>query len=300
MGSSSLASLAASSSADPYLWSALAAIAAGLAAGQAVRALVPTVWGRAGFERKRSARGARAIALLALALLAAAALLVLADKTSLAAALPSGLVPWACVLFGLGLVAGFRPFAAGLPLLAVAVCLVFSLGLCLEGWLPVRPSNDGGFEVARLLPYQTGPSGFRGQLELPERDSVPVAQDLSLSTNALKLRVETLAFAGPLRLLSSLAFPRGASAGYSPTLRLYRVVGAASADGSSSLDFSRPPRASWLDLFLGLGSRDSRTALFGLASRRSLASPPAALVALESVSFALSADASTLALRSGR
>lgn len=315
MGSSALV-------ADPFLWALLTALAFGLAAGQGLRAFLPLPMGGAAFLQKRSARVARSIAVLALSCLDFACLLIFADKASLASELSSGaavpLLPWACAAAILGLLAGFRPFVLGLPLLGLSLLALGFLSLCLQGWLPNRASEGGSFAVAHLLPYSVASTGFRGQLELPERDSVPVAQDLSLSTTSVSLRVESLALAGPLRFAASIVslgkVPSGvisprpsdpstadAEAGprFSSVLRYYRVVGIVSPDGRSSLVFSRPRHAALLDavIGLGLGPDPSASALFGLASRSARSSSPVQLFALEPVDFFLSADGSELEAR---
>ena len=280
MGSSALV-------ADPFLWALLAALLGGLSAGQALRALLPLGGERESLLRKRPARLSRSVALLAIALLAASALLIFADKASLASALAAAtLIPWACAVAILGLLAGFRPLVLGFPLLGLSLFALGFFALCLQGWLPFRAATGESFEMAHLLPYSVGPSGFRGQLELPERDSVPIAQDLALSTDAVCLRVESLAFAGPLRLAASIVSPGEASPGYSdpsashdralvafsPVLRFYRVVGIASPDGRASLSFSRPRHAAFLDAFLGLGGRRFGLGFSLFRPRRSIGS----------------------------
>jgi hypothetical protein len=320
MGSSALG-------ADPFLWALLAALSGGLAAGQALRAFLPLGGEREPMLRKRPSRVSRAIALLAIALLAISALLIFADKTSLASELGAGfrvgvlsggavsLLPWACAVAALGLFAGFRPLALGLPLLGLSLLAEGFLSLCLQGWLPFRANASESFEIAHLLPYSVEPSGFSGQLELPERDSVPIAQDLALATTEVCLRVDCLTFAGPFRLAASIVSPGGVSQGgvssaadtsvsgavatFSPVLRFYRVVGMASPDGRASLAFAKPRYAALLDAFLGLGSgaSGSASALFGLASRSVRSSAIARLIVLEPVTFFLVADGSELRLR---
>lgn len=325
------AEIAAGAKADPFLWASLAALCLGLAAGQAGRALLPLRLGREGFFDKRPARASRAIFFLGLSLLFGAALLVFADKAALASDMAAGFVlvaessgaslflPWLCLVVLLSCLAGLRPLALGLPLLGISLLLPLLLGLALAGWLPLRPGPaiarpTDSFPVARLLPYEVGERSFRGQLELPERDSVPVVQDVALSANAAALSVDSLAFSGPLRLAALLASPAarsslrlasssdadaspnatGASA-FSPVLRLYRVAGLSSPDGASSLSFREPGGTALLALLLPSPSGSgTRSALLGLASRSRATSRASALVALEPVSFSLSADGSTL------
>jgi hypothetical protein len=303
MGSSALV-------ADPFLWALLAALSVGLAAGQALRAFLPLGGEREPMLRKRPARLSCSIALFAVALLAVAALLIFADKASLASAIAAAtLIPWACATVAVGFLAGLRPFVFGLPLLGLSLSALGFLAFCLQGWLPFRAAASESFEVARLLPYSADPSGFNGQLELRERDSVPVVQDLALSTNAVCLRAECLAFSGPLRLAASIVAPGGAPpaadpltpgdgaiAAFSPVLRFYRIVGIASPDGRASLSFARPRHAALLDAFLGLGPGASRpaSALFGFVTRSARSSAPSQLIALGPVAFFLASDGSEL------
>ncbi len=279
------------SEASPYLWATAASAFAGLAAGQASRAFLVIREGATRAARRRSARIARAIAFLSLGILALAGLLVLSDL----AAPRTGLLPFAALAFAIALLAGLRPLALGAPLGLTCAAVLCGLGLALSGWLSLGEATEGSpHEVASLLPYEVGPSSFRGHLELPERDSVPVAQELGLGAAELALSVECLSLAGPLAFLGdlALAFTKPSVAG---TLRLYRVVGI-SAPGGPSLSFPVPAYIRLLDLVLPLspgagsepgGSAASSSGLFGLASRFRLTSPPAHLVALEPVSYSL-------------
>jgi hypothetical protein len=310
---------------DPYLWAFAACLLASLGSGQALRALASIRDAGLAAARRRQGRVARALALLSLAILSVAGLLVFADKAAALSALSSATPYWFAGFVCLcGLFAGFRPWALGLPLAGLVGLAVLLLSLALEGWLPLRPSaaaQSDGMEIARLLPYEVGADSFRGQLELPERDSVPVAQDLGLASSSVSLRVECLELGGPLRLAAELAAVlspesrAGAKAGpaaFAPAARFYRVVGLAapSAGRSSpapSLDFAKPARIALLDSVLALPASGglepgappaSSSFLFGLASRTRRSSPAAQLLALEPVLFLLSADGGTLSIHS--
>jgi hypothetical protein len=291
--------------ADPFLWASAATAFAGLASGQALRALVPSRRAPASSSRRRSRRFARAIAFLSLGILAAATLLVLADKGALADALApgGGLLPCAAAFSALGLLAGFSPLGLGLPLSGLCLVVLVLVRLALAGWLPFRqpaasPSGPA-FEIARLLPYEAGAASFRGQIELPERDSVPVAQEAALASGSAGLMAETLALKGPLRLAARIAMPRARSAAFATT-RLYRVSGLYGERGTSQ-DFPAPRNAGLLDAVLPLGAAEgpasSSAGLFGLALRLRVSSPAVPLVALQPVSFRLAEDGSSIAVK---
>jgi hypothetical protein len=139
-----------------------------------------------------------------------------------------------------------------------------------------------------------------------------VAQDLALSTDAVCLRVECLAFSGPLRLAASIvasgeappgdppAPADGPIAAFSPVRRFYRVVGMTSSDGRASLSFAKPRYAAFLDAVLGADAARPASALFGLAVRSTRSSAPAHLLALEPVTFFLAADGSKIWLGAKR
>jgi hypothetical protein len=270
--------------ADPYLWTTTASLLAGLSIGQGLGALV---------RRRRSRRLARCIAYLSLAILALAGLLVLSDKAALALAPSRLLFPWSAAIACLGLLAGRFPLAAGTPVALLALAALFLLRLSLAGWLPLRPGAP--LPVATLLPYEVGPASFRGQLELLERDSIPIAQELSLGSSSVALSAELLELEGPLGFCAGLVSPRTSASG---TRRFYRVVGLA-APGGMGRSFPSPAYLRFLDLALPLGPSEglepsgpsvSRSALFGLAKRSRGTSQAASLVALERLTFNLSED----------
>jgi hypothetical protein len=287
---------------DPFLWAGLTALFAGLAGGQGLRAFAAPAKGRVKAIRLRSRRIARAVAHLSLAILAAAALFVLADKAALAAAWAGPraiLLAWSALALVLGLCAGFRPLLLGLPLASLVGLALGLLRMGLEGWIPLRFSGNAAVEIASLLPYEVGPASFRGQLELPERDSVPVAQDVGLASSAAALRVESLEREEPRRLAARLALSK-ARAAASPSATseyFYRVVGLA-APGVAGEAFATPRYARVLDAVLPLpagqglepaGAIARAQALFGLAERMRRTSSAAPLVALEPLSFRLDA-----------
>jgi hypothetical protein len=271
--------------AEPFLWACLGAFLAGAAATQALGA-----W-RA--PSRRGARLSRSALLLGLALLCLTGLLVLAGAPRARAALGSGLVPCSAVALALGALSGARPLALGLPLLVLAAVPLVLLRLGLEGWLPLRPPAGEGaraVEIARLLPYEVDATRARVQLELIERDSVPVAQDLVLGAAAVSLRLESLALAGPLRLAAVLVLPERRKPAYGEgedgPARFYRVV------GLGGMDFARPRYATLLDALLPPPAEgaEGSSALFGLARRDARSSPAAPLSALRPLAFSLSAD----------
>ncbi|MGA2546717.1 MAG: hypothetical protein ABSF43_09230 [Rectinemataceae bacterium] len=292
--------------ANPYLWTSAAAVFFGLAAGQAARAFLPAREGGVRAVRRISRRLARAIAFLSLGILAMAALLVLADKTALVAEITRGgivpgaglLLPWAGFIAVLALVAGLRPLEAGLPLVCVALALLVLVRLALEGWLPLGPPRaDGYLEIAKFLPYEVGSSSFRGHLELPERDSVSVTQELGLASSSIAISVESLEFVGPLAFVVEAvgAFPRTKAA---EALRFYRVVGIA-APGGIVQAFALPAHVRLLDALLPLpadagrepgGPTVSGGAVFGLAHRSRLTSSATPLAAMQSLSFGLNEE----------
>ena len=107
--------------ADPHLWIGGAALFIGVAAGQALRALLPGRVRNARTSRIRSRRIARAIAYLSLALLLATCLLIFPAKEALdpAVLVVEAVVPYAAILGAAGALAGAFPLAAGLPALAL-------------------------------------------------------------------------------------------------------------------------------------------------------------------------------------
>jgi hypothetical protein len=274
---------------DPYLWSALAALLLGLALGQAIRWIATPR--RAGIEARvrRERSSARALALVGLALLPATALLVFPAKASLqGAALPA----WAAAVLAAGLLAGLWPRAAGLPMAAVALGAFLFLDAGLAGWLPF----SGPGPVASLLPYEAsggaaGAASFRGELELAERDSVPVVQEIGMASADAALAVESLDLSGPLGLAALLAKGEG---------RFYRVVGLV---GSGAAPELFPPPSGLLGRLAPLGpgeglepgaAPERRLALLGFFERRRSTSPSSSIVALEPLRFALGEEMEAL------
>lgn len=290
---------------DPYLWITAACLFAGLAAGQALRAFASLGEGFLRSRRRAPGRLARAIAFLSLGILGFAGLLVFAAKPL--APTMSCAWPWALLVFLAAFLAGFRPLAAGLPIAAASIACLLVIGLALEGWLALRPATKGAaYVVGSFLPYEVGSSSFRGHLELPERDSVPVAQELSLASNSLAVSVEGLRLSGPLRFLSELsaAFSGKGGSGAAPLL-YYRVVGIA-APGGISQAFAAPARIRLLDFLLPLtaggglepgGESAESSAPLGLATRTRRTSPAIALVALSPVSFVLNSEDYSINIR---
>lgn len=276
---------------DPYLWSALAALLLGLALGQALRwASTFTRRARAtGKGRKsRGGRSARALALLGLAFLPATAMLVFPDKASL---LDPGLLAWAGIALAIGALAGFWPRAAGLGLAAALIGALVAVDAGLSGWIDFR----GPSRIASILPYELvagepGAGGrgasFRGELELVERDSVPVAQAVAMGSSEVAVAVESLELRGPLALAAALV-GRGEGG------RFYRVVGLV-APGAQPLHF--PEASALLSSIAAIAPGEGlepgapalrSEALLGLFVRRRGASESARLIPLEPARFAL-------------
>ncbi len=284
---------------DPYLWSALAALFLGLALGQALR-WASRFLGSGPARARGPARSARALAFAALALLPAAALLVYPSKASLA---DPELAYWTASVLGLGALAGFWPRAAGIPLAAALAAALAVLGSGLSGWVEF----GGPGPLASLLPYEvlrpedgalgdavSGARGsFRGELELAERDSVPIAQSLAMASAEVAVAVESIELGGPLRLAAAIA-------GRGPGGRFYRVVGlvAPGAEralfpGASALLDPVAPLAPELGFEPGAPAARAE-ALLGFFLRRRGSSEGARLVSLEPARFSLDAEMSPL------
>jgi hypothetical protein len=301
--------------ADPFMWAALAALFVGLAAGLVLRALRRSRRRGDADRRRRSARFARAIVYISFGILALAALFVLADKDGLVRIWAEErliLLAWCALVLILGICAGRNPLVLGLPIACLAFAALAFLRMAIAGWLPVQPGSGSSLVIARLLPYEVGTTAFRGQLELPERDSVPVVQELGFASNSVGIRVESLELKEPLRLAACLVSPkvRAASAIYMETLRLYRVVGLAGPGKPSlGLDFRGPAYLRFLDAVLPLppaegfepGSSPARgSGFFDLAERTRRTSSCASLSPLEPLSFELALSDLSVTLRLGR
>jgi len=212
--------------ASPFLWTALAALCAGLAAGQAlgvVRSYLMRFRARGGAPRPSpeagpgSGRLARAGAFASLGILAFAALLVLPPKASFAA---PALCAWAAALGAAGLAAGLWPRAGTAAALALFAASALILRILAS---PYSPYADGS-EIARLLPLsvtagQAAPI-YRGELRLFERGAAETRL-VELPLPEASIVAETIELRGPLAFLS--LFPASGSI----DRRLYRVVGIA-------------------------------------------------------------------------
>lgn len=288
---------------NPYLWSALASLFLGLALGQCLRWLIPGR-GNARVPTRRGPPGlARATSFLALAILALAGFLVFSYKAEglSSGALAVGLVAWSLAIALLALLVGSRPLVFGLPVAFLGVAVIVAFGFCLQGWLPLRIADGGSLEIGRILPYEVGPASFRGQLEMHERDSVPIVQELSLASDSIGVCVESLDLEGPLAFLADLILSSRRTPPAAPmekTLRLYRIAGLV-APGGVVLQFASPARVRILDALLPLsenrgfepgGASEARSALFGLAQRRRASSTTSVLVALQPLRFFISSD----------
>ena len=100
------------------------------------------------------------------------------------------------VLAGLliGLFGGLFPRFVGIPVLTLAVLAVF-LGVSeLSTWHPWQP----GLPIVELKIYAADEDSSFCGLSLPDRNSIPVLQNLRLAPGPLVLEVDTLTIGGPL------------------------------------------------------------------------------------------------------
>ena len=290
---------------EPYLWASATTLLIGLAVGQVARALFLDRRRDARSARRKGRRIARAVAFLSFGILALAALLILADKGALVAGIsrggaswiPGSLVLWAGIIAGLGIIAGMWPIKAGLPVLAVTLAGLVLLHLGIEGWLPLRPTAGGPAKIAELRPYEVAASSFRGHLELLERDSVPVTQELGLASNSVAISIESLKLKGPLAFLARLVLPSIGNRDVSAS-RYYHLIGIA-APGGLAQTFTVPVYIRFFDTLLPLSdgagrepgsTAVSRDGIFGLAQRMRQTSGATSLVALQPISFGLSEE----------
>lgn len=281
---------------DPWLWIGGAALFLGIALGQTARALVPDRRGKGRPARKKSRRIARAVAYLSLALLCATALLVFPPKAALdpAALTMEALAPYAAALGAGGILAGLLPLACGLPIAAISVAGILALGAALEGWTPYR----GALTVARLLPYEVGPSSFRGELEIAGPGSGSGSRPVTAAAGAASICVDALELSGPLGLLARAFGPGPMTRSYEPARRFYRVAAMVSP-GAAAVFMDAPARSKWIDAILPLpegaglepgGALARSETLAALAVRVRSSGPARALVALEPVYFDLDED----------
>jgi hypothetical protein len=202
---------------------------------------------------------------------------------------------WALLVLALAFLAGLHWLAAGLPLSLLCLSSFLLFRLALQGWIAVDRDPRQNLRIAAFLPYELGKASARGQLEL--FGQVPSARELSLDSTLIALSVESLAFAGPLGFIASLAsapaplkqLPRG---------RFYRITGIA-APGVPAKPLPEPPYLRFLEALLPLpsgaalepgSSPATQSSVFGLARRIRQTSQAALLIALEPVSFSLSPD----------
>lgn len=322
------------SEADPYLWASLASLFFGLALGQGAKSLLRGRESPAARTSRKPRRIARATTFLALSILAVAGLLVFTKAVS-ANALDTALIAWAASIAVLAALVGLRPLACGAPIALLSAAVLALIGLVTEGWLPLGPGSGATFspttglgptaglaaatsvdsatgpavEIARLLPYEVGSDYSRGQLTLTSRRdaSSSLPQETSLASSSVGLCAESLKLRDPLGFLAKLFVPTvySASVESGPRLILYRVVGLV-APGGLLQGIPAPPRLAILERLAPLpadigfdpgGKAAAESALLGLAERRRITSPSVALVALQPVHFAMTADASSLVVR---
>ncbi len=116
----------------------------------------------------------------------------------------SQLYPYAAAGAGLGLAFGVFPRAAGSLIAALALT---SLALAwLEGaaWHESLP----GLEAARLSVYEANESGSFIGLSAPDRNALPVMQNLRLPPGELRFEAELLSVRGPFAAFVGVAFYR--------------------------------------------------------------------------------------------
>jgi len=296
--------------ADPHLWIGASALFLGFAAGQALRAILPPRVRTAKTGRRRSRRIARAVAYLSLALLFAACLLVFSSRDALSPSVLSvdAVAPYAAVLGAAGALAGAFPLAAGLPLAALAAAAAFAARATLADWTLYRSPGT----IAKLLPYEAGPSSFRGELEVAGPGAAAGTRLVSMASGSASICVDTLEFTGPLGLFARLLGPEASKGWYSPARRYYRAAalvspnaslgrspGVLAAPNASPLFLEPPARLDWIDALLPLpegfglesGGALARAEILGsLAVRYRSSGPATPLVSLQSVYFALDED----------
>ena len=281
--------------ADPFLWAGMIALFAGLAGGQCLRAFVPIRESDSKARRRRPRRLARSICCLSLGLLALVGLLVLPDRSLRAGGELASTLLFLAIAVCAGFLAGFRPLAAGLPVLALASIAFFPLHLALLGWI-AAPAGGGPIPIATILPYEVGEASFRGHLDISGRAGAQ-GGEIELASSSCALRAECLRLSGAFGLLAEFdarlgPAPKSAQLGY--PARYYRIVGAA-ASGVTGQEISRPPYLGLLDAALPLPSGGpepgaaaiSGEAMLGLFQRKRLTSPARPLYALSPVVFGL-------------
>ena len=172
---------------DPWVAAALAALGAGLALGQGVRALASL----ARHEEVPARRGV--LASVSMSLAAAFAAVLLAGPGSVRLAEP-GLPLWTLAVAGAALLGSVFPRAAGLPLLTVLSLGAVVLALLA---LPLHPAA-GRTALASALPVSVREDGVRLSFETTGPNAVPVTGALELGPGPQRLVVDLLRLRGPL------------------------------------------------------------------------------------------------------
>jgi hypothetical protein len=244
--------------ASPYLWVTMAALGAGLAAGQVLgwafgrvrrvtRRVAATTSGarhvaRAHPRDRRSpgaGRLARAGAFSSFGILALAGLLVFPSKDYLDA---PALCAWALFFALAGLAAGLWPRAGGAAAAALLVAVFALVHVAIASWTPF----EGEVEIARLFPLELsnaqGGSVYRAELRIvgygAGGGAVVSPRMIELPRDQTAIVAESIELRGPLAFLA--LFPKSPMI----VLRLYRVVAIA---GESEAPYRLPQSASPTD-----------------------------------------------------
>lgn len=172
---------------DPWVAAAIAALGAGLALGQGVRALATL----ARHEEVPAQRGVLASVSMSLATAFVAVLLAGPGAGRLA---EPGLPVWALVVAAAALLGSVFPRAAGLPLLTLLSLGAVAFALLV---LPLHPAS-GRTALASALPVSVREDGVRLSFETSGPNAVPVTGALDLPPVPYGLAIEEARFAGPL------------------------------------------------------------------------------------------------------
>jgi hypothetical protein len=97
----------------------------------------------------------------------------------------------------LGLLCSLFPKLVGIPALTMAVLAVLLAASELAGW----HAWEDGLQIVELKIYAADPSSSLCGLSLPDKNSVPVLQNLRLASGPLVLELEVLEISGPMAFL---------------------------------------------------------------------------------------------------
>jgi hypothetical protein len=116
----------------------------------------------------------------------------------------SQLFPYAAVGAGLGFAFGLFPRAAGSLIAALALGAFALAWLESSSWHESRPD----IEVARISVYETDADGTFVGLSAPDRNALPVLQNLRLPPGELRFEAELLTLRGPFAAFLGSGFYR--------------------------------------------------------------------------------------------